>query len=70
MQMPSSLCTFPVAGLRAYRDALLSDVRELVAAELHADVRVQMQSLYWIERLAADHEDIAGCRCWHTEAAE
>ena len=57
-------CRFPADELRAYRESLQADVRALVVCDLDADVRAQMDSLLWIERLAADHEDIAGCRCW------
>lgn len=57
-------CVFPSAELQRYRDSLYAEIRKLVKADLYADLRVQMQSLLWIERLAADHEDLTGCSCF------
>ena len=56
-------CRFPAAGLREYQADLQAKLRALVVCD--ETPRVLMNSLLWIERLAADHEDIAGCRCWH-----
>jgi hypothetical protein len=71
--MPSSSCDF-AAMLRPYKARVDVEFHRLLAQELRgidisAEIRAVMNSLLWIERLTADHQDIFSCRCWHeTEA--
>ena len=67
--MRNSSCIF-AGHLRPIRDQIRVEFSRLLSRELHdgiditAELRVVMDSLLWVERLAADHESIFQCQCW------
>ena len=65
-------CGFPTIQLRAYRKNL---VNEIIALERKGQLpdslrRIYAQTLLSIDRLALDHGDILGCKCWFEAQAQ